>query len=145
MLNRGDLIEDARFASPESRKEHDADLVAELAAEMKSRPSQEVEALLLARDVACVRADDTTWGRFYISDPQMTENGFRVQAHSSVFGGDYHRHGPTVSFSEMETRTGPPSLSGEHTHAIMAEIGYSESEVADLEGRGIIAQTDRWA
>ena len=112
---------------------------------MKGRASQEVEALLLARDVACVRADDTTWGRFYISDRQMAENGFRVQAHSPVFGGDYNRHGPTVSFSDMETRAGPPSFIGEQTHAIMAEIGYSEDEIADLEGRGVIAQTDRWA
>ena len=144
-LNRGDLIEDDRFVSPESRKEHDEALVSELAAEMKGRASQEVEALLLARDVACVRADDTTWGRFYISDPQMAENNFRVQAHSPVFGGDYNRHGPTVSFSDMETRAGPPSFIGEQTHAIMAEIGYSEDETADLEDRGVIAQTDRWA
>ncbi len=144
-LNRGDLLEDDRFSTIESRREHDHILTSELADELQGRPSKQIEETLLARDVACVSADDTTWGRFYIEDPQMQENGFRVQAESPVFGGKYHRHGPTLSFSDMQTRTGAPSFIGEHTHAIMAEIGYTPSEITNLETSGVIAQTDKWA
>ena len=144
-LNRGDLLEDERFASLDSRKQNDDALIAELSREMKGRSSQEIEGALLARDVACVRADDTTWGSFYLTDPQMAENAFRVQADSPVFGGKYYRHGTTLSFSDMETRPGVPSLIGEQTHAIMAEIGYSRAEIAAIEEQGIIARTDKWS
>jgi crotonobetainyl-CoA:carnitine CoA-transferase CaiB-like acyl-CoA transferase len=33
----------------------------------------------------------------------------------------------------------PPPLLGEHTAAVLGELGYDEAEIAELERRGIVA------
>ncbi|HVE50539.1 MAG TPA: CaiB/BaiF CoA-transferase family protein [Casimicrobiaceae bacterium] len=43
-----------------------------------------------------------------------------------------------LSGERLKLRTSPPAL-GEHTHAILAELGYSEAAIGTLEREGVIA------
>jgi crotonobetainyl-CoA:carnitine CoA-transferase CaiB-like acyl-CoA transferase len=55
--------------------------------------------------------------------------------------GEMVRPAPPVTFSESSSRFEPPCLRGQHNHKVLAELGYSETEIADLENSGsVIAQ-----
>jgi crotonobetainyl-CoA:carnitine CoA-transferase CaiB-like acyl-CoA transferase len=51
------------------------------------------------------------------------------------------RAAPPVSFSETPGRVAPSCLLGEHTEAILAELGYSPEQIADLETRKVVFGT----
>lgn len=40
--------------------------------------------------------------------------------------------------SEHRTEVGPPSL-GEHTHQLLSQLGFDDSEIEDLEAKGVVA------
>jgi crotonobetainyl-CoA:carnitine CoA-transferase CaiB-like acyl-CoA transferase len=48
------------------------------------------------------------------------------------FGGMYWRHGPLIHFSETPGQARPFCEKGEHTRAILSELGYDEAQMADL-------------
>jgi crotonobetainyl-CoA:carnitine CoA-transferase CaiB-like acyl-CoA transferase len=41
-----------------------------------------------------------------------------------------------VSFSDAEIRFEPPGLRGQHTRALLAELGYTDAEADDLVASG---------
>ena len=48
--------------------------------------------------------------------------------------------GKTVRFSQTpQTIQGPPPVLGEHTRAILADLGYSAREQEDLKRRGVVS------
>ena len=67
----------------------------------------------------------------------MRANGFALEAEHPVFG-SYLRWGPTVTLAQTPGRYGPGVLGGEQTDAILAELGYSADEIADLRSDGIV-------
>jgi crotonobetainyl-CoA:carnitine CoA-transferase CaiB-like acyl-CoA transferase len=48
------------------------------------------------------------------------------------------RHTPPVVFSALATTPGPGVLAGQHTRAILAELGYSDGQVATLKEKGTV-------
>lgn len=75
----------------------------------------------------------------------LKENGFdAVTAHPN-FKGEYHRHGPTVLFSDLEMTLGPPATIGEHTETIMKELGYGDDEIRALEEWKVVVREGPWA
>ena len=142
-LGREELARDERFASAEARATHDAELAEALGTELKTKSADEWEALLVKQDLGCVRADGPSWPTFWLTDPSIRENGFDAQTSHPVFG-EYHRHGPTVLFSDMETVHGTVAVIGEHTQPIMRELAYSDDDIAALENEGIIRSNGPW-
>jgi crotonobetainyl-CoA:carnitine CoA-transferase CaiB-like acyl-CoA transferase len=67
----------------------------------------------------------------------MVENGFTVDVEHPLFG-SHRRHGPIATLSETPGRPGPGCLVGQHTRAILAELGYSDDQIADLGDRKIV-------
>ena len=143
-LERDDLLEDVRFSTGESRLEHDAELIEALETALRERSADEFEKLLLDRDVAAVRADGPSWPTFFLTDPSIGENGLRATTTHPHFG-DYHRHGPTVTFSELQTVHGPPAVIGQHTRPIMQELGYDDGEIRALEEQGVVVHDGPWS
>jgi crotonobetainyl-CoA:carnitine CoA-transferase CaiB-like acyl-CoA transferase len=127
---------DARFTSSETRREHDAALVEALGAVFASRDADEWELLLTSSGIGCVRADGMSAGEFWDSDPHALANGFARDAHHARWG-DYRRHGPIVRLAGTPDTYGPGCLAGEHTQAILEELGYSEIQRAELTATGI--------
>jgi crotonobetainyl-CoA:carnitine CoA-transferase CaiB-like acyl-CoA transferase len=51
--------------------------------------------------------------------------------------------GQPLRFSETQAPdAGPPPVLGQHTRAVLREVGYTDGDIADLHRRGVIAGKD---
>jgi len=131
-----DLSGDERFASAKARAAN-ADALAELLAEMfAGRARQEWEDDLTTEDVGCVACADEVPERYLQSDTGF-ELGLCVEAVSPVFD-EYRRLAPVTTFSRSAVKADSSCMIGEHTDAILAEIGISAERIADLRSRRIV-------
>jgi crotonobetainyl-CoA:carnitine CoA-transferase CaiB-like acyl-CoA transferase len=128
-------VEDERFATPGGRKQHDTDLASALETLFQRKTADEWERELTPLGVGCVRADGPMPGEFWLEDPHVRENGFVVERHHARYG-DYLRHGPLQLLHDTPGALGPAVLAGEHTDAILAELGYDEEAIATLRANG---------
>ena len=136
-IGKPELAEDARFADPSARQRN-ADALASILEETFSRgKATHWFATLDAAGVPCELSDEERGQRMY-QDPEALANGWFVSYEHAEFG-KMHQFGPLVELSETPGKTGgPPPLLGEHTRAIMAELGYAEEETARLKDAGVI-------
>lgn len=73
------------------------------------------------------------------ADPQIIHNGLlRSIKHSSI--GEYPSINSVLNFSDTPTtiRRAAPTI-GEHSAEILAEAGYSEAEISELRGAGVVS------
>lgn len=130
------LASDARFASAAARTENDAALAIELANVLKGKSADDWEQLLATQGVGCVRADGALPGDFWATDPHVLENNFVVSTPHLRYG-DYLRWGPMVQLSRSPLTPTASCLAGDHTDAILTELGYGADDIATLRQRGI--------
>jgi crotonobetainyl-CoA:carnitine CoA-transferase CaiB-like acyl-CoA transferase len=135
--HRPDLTENARFTTAEAREKNDAALTKVLAALFRERSADAWEALLTPIDVGCVRADAARPGEFFARDEHVLENGFAPRARHARLG-ELRRWGPLVVCDGGHEAYGPGALAGEHTDALLAELGRSREEIARLRGEGVV-------
>lgn len=73
-----------------------------------------------------------------IDDPQIRANDYLVDLDHDVFG-TYTTSGMPLHMSASSVGIGGPSPQlGEHTHEVMAELGFTEAERAALEADGVV-------
>ncbi len=132
-----DLAGDPRFASEGSRRQHDAALVDALSQLFKTRSASDWEDYFAPRDVACVEVASGPFSRSTYADPIMVENEFVTMVDHPIFG-SYPRLTPLVRMSLTPGLSRPATVIGQHTEAVLTELGYSRSEIEDLEAREII-------
>ena len=138
-IDRRDLLEDPRFATPEARKENDEALAKELGNALATREPLEWENLLVGAGVTCVKAEDSGPYQFNTEDPHVAENGYLTEVESLRFG-KFWRYSPIVRFSKTSPKAGAGPLRGQHNEAILLEMGYSEEQARDFEERGVTAK-----
>ena len=81
---------------------------------------------------------DNNEEEFFLDDPHAIDNELSVEVEGeSVRWGQYTRSGGILHFSDMSGRYGGAPYPGEHTRAIMEEVGYSEEQIEDYRERGI--------
>ena len=132
-----ELAADERFATVEARAANDEALVAALGARLAEKPAPEWEASLSAVRVGCVAVNMQGQPAFTSFDPVLRETGLTVTFEHPLFG-EMVRAAPPVAFSETPGRVAPPCLRGEHNRAILAELGYGDDEIAELEAGGTV-------
>jgi crotonobetainyl-CoA:carnitine CoA-transferase CaiB-like acyl-CoA transferase len=130
-IDRADLARDPRFATIAGRTAHIDELYTLLAERMLARTTTEWRARLDAHDVPNGGVNDLVG---LVADPYLHDTGFFVSV-------EHPSEGPTVTTAiptEFSATPGslrlPPPRLGEHTETVLAELGYSRAEIADITG-----------
>lgn len=131
-----DLAGDPRFSSPEARADHGDALAEALAAIFVTKPKRVWEEELSAQDVGCVEAADDTL-EWVLQDDEFFEAGYSVEAVSPIFD-EHRRLAPLQRFSRSTTKADGGCTIGQHTAAVLAELGRDEATIADLAERGVV-------
>lgn len=132
-----DIGDDPRFSTPMDRAAHDEELAQVIGSALAGQPAAAWEATLGARDVTCVEVSRASFSEFTIASATVRENGFVADVTHPLFG-THLRHGPVATLSLTPGSTRPACLVGQHTRAVLLELGYAEEDIADLQLRGIV-------
>lgn len=136
-----ELTSDARFASAALRQANDEALSEVLGTVFARLAARDWEYLAMQADIACVDVFLQSYADFFMAHPAVLLNDFAAEVRHPYFGRHY-RHGPIVQFSDAQTPMLSACLIGEQTDAILNEFGYSEGEIAELKGKGVVVQYD---
>jgi crotonobetainyl-CoA:carnitine CoA-transferase CaiB-like acyl-CoA transferase len=131
-----DLHADDRFADADSRAAHDDDLIAALTRVFATKTKLEWEHELSAQDVGCVEVVEANSELVLQTDP-FFEAGYAVEAVSPIFD-EHRRLAPLCRFSRSRTRADAGCTIGQHTDAVLREIGLDEAAIADLRAKEIV-------
>jgi crotonobetainyl-CoA:carnitine CoA-transferase CaiB-like acyl-CoA transferase len=136
-LGHPELARDARFVDRETRAANDDDLVKFLSETFTTRRAEAWEADLSAADVGCVACELSGQPVFTSFDRGLRTAGL-TRAYEHPVYGEMVRPAPPLTFSESASRFEPPCLRGEHNHKVLAELGYTDVEIAELESSGAV-------
>jgi len=131
-----DLHADERFADAGARANHDGELIAALTPVFATKTKLEWEHELSAQDVGCVEVVEANSELVLQTDPYF-EAGYAVAAYSPIFE-EHRRLAPLCRFSRSRTRADAGCTIGQHTDAVLREIGLDEAAIADLRAREIV-------
>jgi CoA:oxalate CoA-transferase len=137
LIGRDDLPADPRFAEREERKRHRAALTAEIEAALADKPAAEWSPLLNRHGVP---AGEVLSVPAVLEHPQLVERGL-LQRFETVPGVDRPVRVVRSGFrlaSGDPAPSGPPPALGADTGSILAELGYSASEIDALRGEGAL-------
>ena len=133
-----DLGADARFRTEEARAANDAALAEALAAAFATEAAQHWEDALLAAGVGCVVAHRDPPESVLQSAEFAGAAGMLVAVQHPTFG-EHVRLTPYVTMSRSAVVAEAGSLAGQHTDAILGELGFTPEQVADLRDRKVVA------
>jgi crotonobetainyl-CoA:carnitine CoA-transferase CaiB-like acyl-CoA transferase len=125
-----------RFATPDSRAANADALAAALAAIFATRGKDEWEAELTAADVGCVAVaqENAEWR---MQDDEFYQAGYAVDAVSPIFD-EHRRPAPLNHFSRSATKAESGCRLGQHTDALLHEIGYDDARIASLREQDVV-------
>jgi crotonobetainyl-CoA:carnitine CoA-transferase CaiB-like acyl-CoA transferase len=136
-LNREDLAKDPRYTTRQGRAKHRLEIAEIINQETRKYTSDDLEAKLLATDVACGKVRS-------IGDIVQEPH---VQARGLLEATDYPSLGKVVAVKAPIFLSGKPApfrkrapMLGEHTREILKELGYSDSEIENLIKTGVALQ-----
>jgi crotonobetainyl-CoA:carnitine CoA-transferase CaiB-like acyl-CoA transferase len=137
-LGAPELAEDPRFRTGADRMANLAALEAELSQRFRRKPAAHWLDLLDREGVPCGPVYDMLQA---LDDPQTKAREMVVEVPHTTLG-PVKTMGLPVKFSKTPggVRTGAP-LYGEHTRAVLSELGFADAEIAAFERNGAIVAT----
>jgi itaconate CoA-transferase len=133
VLERPALVADARFGSNADRVAHRAELAAEIEAALADLSTDEVLARL---DAAQIANGSFNTVADLLEHPQLEQAGRWTEIDTPV--GPVRALRPPARMAGFEAVLGAVPDVGEHTDAILAELGYADATVAGWRDRGAI-------
>jgi formyl-CoA transferase/CoA:oxalate CoA-transferase len=129
------LADDPRFATNKGRVEHYDELRPQLAARLRTRRRAEWAARFAEAGVPCGSVREISE---VLADPQLGARGMVAEVDHPTIGQARVIGSPVkLSDTPSSVRTAPPLL-GQHTGAILAELGYAEDAVLELRAAKVV-------
>lgn len=131
-IDRPELVDDPRFGDPRARSENDAELAAILVPFFAGLDASEAFARLDAAGAACEIARDVSWFDTFFWEDWTEKTGRVIEDRNSIYG-----HVRMIGLLNRLSRTpgirkGSAPRLGEHTRAILEELGYSPDRIRTL-------------
>jgi crotonobetainyl-CoA:carnitine CoA-transferase CaiB-like acyl-CoA transferase len=139
VLGRPELADDPRFATSPLRVANRAAMVEVLTSEFVTRPTDAWLAILQDADILCARV--ATY-EDVMAHPQVAANRMVQRVRHDTLGEIRMPGFPINSAQENALPARPAPACGQHTQAVLAELGYSPSQIDALQGQGAIHCAD---
>jgi itaconate CoA-transferase len=127
VLRQPGLAADARFSTGPARQQNRSAMHAEIEQAFSTMKTPEIISALEAAEIANARMNDM---QEFWRHPQLAARGRRVKVGSPA--GELELLKPPMNFEGMEPRMDPIPALGEHSRAILAELGYAAAEIDRL-------------
>ncbi|MGV0160300.1 CaiB/BaiF CoA transferase family protein [Mycobacterium colombiense] len=134
LVGRTDLIEDPRFADLAARRTNCAACVGELDALFAGRTLAEWKELLAKLDAPWAPVQSVSE---VIEDPQVVANGYVGEVRLDD-GQAYRLPAVPLQLDEQAPPMQRAPEHGEHTEALLAELGYDWDRIAEMAEEGVI-------
>lgn len=135
-LGKPEMADDPRFETGAKRSENRKAVNAEIQAIIETKPSAHWVELITGAGVPCgpIYSMDQVF-----ADPQVKHLGAAQSVHSDVLGRDVNLLAQPIVMSRTPSKIeARPPERGEHSDAILGELGYSKAQIADLRRRNIV-------
>jgi crotonobetainyl-CoA:carnitine CoA-transferase CaiB-like acyl-CoA transferase len=135
LIGEPSLAQDERFATNPARVAHRNELVGRLAEAFRADTRDDWLSRLDAAGVPCGPINSVAEA---FADPQAVARGMRIEMQDAA-GQTVPLIGCPVRLSDTPAvyRQAPPKL-GEHTAAVLAELGYDREQIATLQSSGTV-------
>lgn len=126
-------IEDERYATPPARSEYRDALNAEIEELTLARTTAEL--IELMNEAGVPAGEINNIGEVF-DNPQVHHLGLAMPV-TSQERGETHLVGQPILMSRTPSHIAtPPPTAGQHSHAILQELGYSDADIASLKEQG---------
>ena len=133
VLQRPEMADDPRYRTVELRVRHRPELHAVIDAVFEGLSPEEIVRRLEAAGIAYARMNSVAE---FIQHPQQTARGRWTEIDSEA--GPLRALRPAVDIEGVEPVMGAVPALGQHTHAILDEIGFDTGTIATWRQEGVI-------
>ena len=136
VIDRPDLVADDRYATFDARRRHAPSLLAELRGEFVARPTAEWLEVLPVAGVPCAPVNSIAQGLL-----EHRASGGRQIATSHPRFGTVRHAGPMIRVEPVPEVYAPAPTRGQHTDALLVELGYDGDTINALRKGGAFGDT----